>query len=277
MQVNRRRLYRCYHDRTIAGVSSGLAEYLDIDVTLIRILWIVSIFFGGLGLLLYVIMALVVPMEPDERYASAPTPTVPGTAVDPATGQPVPGATGPVEPTAWHQPALAGHRHERGGREARERLRADVPRDRPRPRWQPGLLDTSSRPGVTVGSGGRRSFSGSACPHRHGHAAAPEPAVIGPAALLVGLLLILTWALGPRVPGEATFASPGSLVPPVDAATGATGPGRLRNPIRAFLLSPIHPATWAATAAILAGFFIELLAFSIAAALFSSGARRCSS
>ncbi|HEX9550877.1 MAG TPA: PspC domain-containing protein, partial [Candidatus Limnocylindrales bacterium] len=58
MQVNRRRLYRCDHDRKIAGVASGLAEYLDIDVTLIRILWVVSIFFGGLGLLLYIIMAL---------------------------------------------------------------------------------------------------------------------------------------------------------------------------------------------------------------------------
>jgi signal transduction histidine kinase len=96
--------------------------------------------------------------------------------------------------------------------------------------------------------------------------------VIGPAALVVGLLLILTWALGARVPGEATFASPGSLVPPADAVTGAIGPGRLRNPLRAFLLSPIHPATWAATAAILAGFFIEVIAFGIVAALFSSGA-----
>jgi phage shock protein PspC (stress-responsive transcriptional regulator) len=115
MQVNRRRLYRCYHDRKIAGVSSGLAEYLDIDVTLIRILWIVSIFFGGLGLLLYVIMAIVVPMEPDERYATTPTATVPGAAVDPATGEPVPGTAAAVEPTAWHQPAPAGHRHEGGG------------------------------------------------------------------------------------------------------------------------------------------------------------------
>jgi signal transduction histidine kinase len=96
--------------------------------------------------------------------------------------------------------------------------------------------------------------------------------VIGPAALLVGLLLILTWALGARIPGEATFASPGSLVPPVDAATGGSGPGRLRNPIRAFLLSPIHPATWAATAGILAGLFIEITAFGIVAGLFSAGA-----
>ena len=70
--MNRRRLYRCYHDHKIAGVSSGLAEYLDIDVTLIRILFLVSIFFGGLGLLLYIVMALLVPMEPAESAVPAP-------------------------------------------------------------------------------------------------------------------------------------------------------------------------------------------------------------
>jgi len=113
--VNRRRLYRCYHDRKIAGVASGLAEYLDVDVTLVRILWFVSIFFGGLGLLLYIIMAIVVPMEPDERYASAPAAAVPGAAVDPATGEPVPGTVAPLDQTAWHHPAPAGHRHEGGG------------------------------------------------------------------------------------------------------------------------------------------------------------------
>ena len=113
--MNRRRLYRCYHDRKIAGVASGLAEYLDVDVTLVRILWFVSIFFGGLGLLLYIIMAIVVPMEPDERYASAPAAAVPGAAVDPATGEPVPGTVAPLDQTAWHHPAPAGHRHEGGG------------------------------------------------------------------------------------------------------------------------------------------------------------------
>jgi phage shock protein PspC (stress-responsive transcriptional regulator) len=116
MQVNRRRFYRCYHDRKIAGVSSGLAEYLDIDVTLIRILWIVSIFFGGLGLLLYLIMAIVVPMEPDERYAAAPDATAPGGAVDAGGAEPTPGSAAPeAASTAWHQPAPAAHRHQSGG------------------------------------------------------------------------------------------------------------------------------------------------------------------
>ena len=62
-----RRLYRCRHDKRIAGVASGLAEYFDLDTSLVRVLWVVSIFFGGLGLLLYVAMAIIVPLEPEER------------------------------------------------------------------------------------------------------------------------------------------------------------------------------------------------------------------
>jgi phage shock protein PspC (stress-responsive transcriptional regulator) len=118
MQVNRRRLYRCNHDRKVAGVASGLAEYLDIDVSLIRILWIVSIFFGGLGLLLYIVMALVVPMEPYAGYQPGMVgEPVPG-AADPATADPATGeAPGghPAQTADWHGTVPAGHRHASGG------------------------------------------------------------------------------------------------------------------------------------------------------------------
>jgi phage shock protein C len=63
MQVNRR-LYRCRENRVLAGVAGGLAEYFELDPTLVRLLWFVSIFFGGLGLLLYIGMAIIVPIEP---------------------------------------------------------------------------------------------------------------------------------------------------------------------------------------------------------------------
>jgi phage shock protein C len=63
MQVNRR-LYRCRQNRVLAGVAGGLAEYFDADPTLVRVLWIISIFFGGFGLLLYIAMAIIVPIEP---------------------------------------------------------------------------------------------------------------------------------------------------------------------------------------------------------------------
>ncbi len=64
-----RRLYRCRHDKRIAGVASGLAEYFDLDTSLVRVLWVLSIFFGGLGILLYVAMAIIVPLEPETAVA----------------------------------------------------------------------------------------------------------------------------------------------------------------------------------------------------------------
>jgi phage shock protein PspC (stress-responsive transcriptional regulator) len=63
MSVNRR-LYRCRHDRRLAGVASGLAEFFELDPTLVRLLWFLSIFFtGGLSIFLYIGLALIVPQE----------------------------------------------------------------------------------------------------------------------------------------------------------------------------------------------------------------------
>ena len=59
-----RRLYRCRHDRRIAGVASGVAEFFDLDPSVVRVVWFLSIFFGGLGLFVYIAMALIVPLEP---------------------------------------------------------------------------------------------------------------------------------------------------------------------------------------------------------------------
>ena len=62
--MNRRSLYRCRHDRRIAGVAAGVAEFFDLDPTLVRLVWFLSIFFGGFGLLLYIVLAIIVPNEP---------------------------------------------------------------------------------------------------------------------------------------------------------------------------------------------------------------------
>lgn len=59
-----RRLYRCRNDRRLAGVAAGVAEFFGLDPTLVRVLWFLSIFFYGIGLLLYVGLALIVPFEP---------------------------------------------------------------------------------------------------------------------------------------------------------------------------------------------------------------------
>jgi phage shock protein PspC (stress-responsive transcriptional regulator) len=59
-----KKLYRSRTDRKIWGVCGGLAKYFGIDPTVVRILALVSIFFGTLGIWIYIIMAIIVPLEP---------------------------------------------------------------------------------------------------------------------------------------------------------------------------------------------------------------------
>ena len=58
-----KRLYRSRSDRIISGVCGGLAKYFDIDPTIVRIIAVLSVFVSGLGILAYIIMAIVVPLE----------------------------------------------------------------------------------------------------------------------------------------------------------------------------------------------------------------------
>jgi phage shock protein C len=59
------RLYRSRDDRMLAGVAGGLAEYWDADPSLIRIVWaVLTVFTGGIALLVYIVMAIVVPEDP---------------------------------------------------------------------------------------------------------------------------------------------------------------------------------------------------------------------
>lgn len=59
------RLYRSPSDRVIAGVAGGLATWLNIDPSLIRIAWVLlAIFSGGIFLLVYFVMMIVVPLPP---------------------------------------------------------------------------------------------------------------------------------------------------------------------------------------------------------------------
>jgi len=76
--VARKRLMRSRRDRKIAGVCAGFAEYFDLDVTLIRIVWLIVFLFGGCGLLAYVIAWIVMPEEPE--WAAAPLASQPATA-----------------------------------------------------------------------------------------------------------------------------------------------------------------------------------------------------
>ncbi|MGE5509398.1 MAG: PspC domain-containing protein [Chitinophagales bacterium] len=62
-----RRLYRSRNERMIAGVCGGLAEYFNLDPTLVRLLWVVTALPGGIGAFLYFVAWLIVPEEPALR------------------------------------------------------------------------------------------------------------------------------------------------------------------------------------------------------------------
>ena len=62
--IGRKRLVRSRNDRKIAGVCAGFAEYFDLDVTLVRVVWLVVLIMGGVGLIPYLIAWIVMPEEP---------------------------------------------------------------------------------------------------------------------------------------------------------------------------------------------------------------------
>ncbi len=72
MNINmKKRLYRSRADRRIAGVCGGIADYLAVDPTIIRIIWVLFAIAGGPGVVLYIILAAIIPEEPGYVQASA--------------------------------------------------------------------------------------------------------------------------------------------------------------------------------------------------------------
>ena len=59
--MSNKRLYKSSVNCMICGVCGGIAEYFDIDPTLVRLAWIVLIMFGGSGILAYIVAAIVIP------------------------------------------------------------------------------------------------------------------------------------------------------------------------------------------------------------------------
>lgn len=102
------RLYRSRDDRMIAGVAGGLAERLDIDPSLVRIVWAILVLPSGfLALLVYIVAAIVIPEEVDQGWsvppgtwpsspAAPPRPVGPSPVGSPPAGPPPPG--GPTRP-----------------------------------------------------------------------------------------------------------------------------------------------------------------------------------
>ena len=59
-----KKLYRSSRQNVVAGVCGGLAEYLNTDVTIIRLIWVLAFFLWGAGVLAYIIAAIIIPKEP---------------------------------------------------------------------------------------------------------------------------------------------------------------------------------------------------------------------
>ena len=92
-----RRLYRSATDKVIGGVAGGLAELLEIDPTIVRVIWaLMALVTGGVFFILYIVMWIVVPLGPDVAAGQGGAAPVEGEA--------------PVAGAAW-----ASHRHRGSG------------------------------------------------------------------------------------------------------------------------------------------------------------------
>ncbi|MBE0650204.1 MAG: PspC domain-containing protein [Bacteroidales bacterium] len=81
---NSKKLYRSRRDKVIGGVAGGLANYFEIDVVIVRLLFVLVFFLGGGGLLAYIIMWIVIPAEP---YFTPYTEATPGPQQNPGDAQ----------------------------------------------------------------------------------------------------------------------------------------------------------------------------------------------
>ncbi len=63
----KKRLYRCGDDKILCGVCSGVANYFDIDPTIVRFIWIIFCCIWGLGIIGYIAMAIIMPKENETK------------------------------------------------------------------------------------------------------------------------------------------------------------------------------------------------------------------
>lgn len=63
MEMQNKKLRKSRTDRKLCGVCGGLAEYLNMDSTIIRLIWALLILAAGTGLLAYIIAAIIMPED----------------------------------------------------------------------------------------------------------------------------------------------------------------------------------------------------------------------
>ena len=61
--MEQKKLLRSVDTRMVCGVCGGIGNYFNVDPTLIRLVWVLASFFGGSGLLVYIIAAIIIPEE----------------------------------------------------------------------------------------------------------------------------------------------------------------------------------------------------------------------
>lgn len=61
----KKKLYKIEQGKKLDGVCGGIAEYFDIDPTLVRLAWILFTALGGSGIIAYIIAAIVIPRKTD--------------------------------------------------------------------------------------------------------------------------------------------------------------------------------------------------------------------
>ena len=59
----KKRLYKSSTDKKACGVCGGIANYFDVDPTVIRLIWVIFTLVGGSGLIAYIIAAIIMPDE----------------------------------------------------------------------------------------------------------------------------------------------------------------------------------------------------------------------
>lgn len=62
----KKKLYKSNSDQKLDGVCAGIAEYFDVDPTVIRLAWVLFSLCGGSGVLAYIICAIVMPRKPND-------------------------------------------------------------------------------------------------------------------------------------------------------------------------------------------------------------------
>jgi len=67
-----KRVYRSRDERVIWGVCGGIAKYFDVDPTIIRIIAVLTLFFACTGILIYIILTIIIPLEPRQSAESPP-------------------------------------------------------------------------------------------------------------------------------------------------------------------------------------------------------------